>query len=276
MNKLSQDILDLIESSQVIFTGSCGSVNNDGTVNVRRSNGTSVVAIAANITGSGECRVFKAEGQHYAFSITKTQVLNELTVINRRSKKKALSNKESYSIFWEFSHSASFSDPSKVVSFITDPEIAVPTSSYNDIYLGGSSSNSIIRSKGKRSFSASTQYNATGSSDGFYIRAQITGSGFTNPQIKFEFTGSYSGGDFGWVAAIAGSGDFPEFINSLEPPEGYTRINSEETNELIFTIPSENGQPITLLTIMCSTGYVTNLQDLVSLNGSFAGTLELL
>ncbi|MBN3946421.1 MAG: hypothetical protein HWQ38_07985 [Nostoc sp. NMS7] len=87
--KLAQYILDAIASNPVFFTSSCGIVNNDGTVNVKRENGTSVNAIAANITGSGDCAVFQVEGEYYAFSTSVRKVEKEAIAINRRSKKKS-------------------------------------------------------------------------------------------------------------------------------------------------------------------------------------------
>ena len=87
-NELSQYILDTIAANSVFFTGSCGIVNNDGTVNVKREKGTSVSAIAANITGSGDCAVFKVQGEYYAFSTVITKVEKEAIVVNRRSKKR--------------------------------------------------------------------------------------------------------------------------------------------------------------------------------------------
>lgn len=86
-NKLTQDIIDAIAANPTFFTGSCGVVNNDGTVNVRRENGTSVNAIAANITRSGDCAVFKVQGEYYAFSTVVNKVENEAIVVNRRSKR---------------------------------------------------------------------------------------------------------------------------------------------------------------------------------------------
>jgi hypothetical protein len=85
--KLSQYILQAIQASEVCFTGSCnGVINGDGTINVTRQNGNSVNAIAANITGSGDCSVFLAQGQYYAFSTSPRLFTNERSVINVHSK----------------------------------------------------------------------------------------------------------------------------------------------------------------------------------------------
>jgi len=85
--KLSQYILQAIQASEVCFTGSCnGVINGDGTINVTRQNGNSVNAIAANITGSGDCSVFKVQDEYYAFSASNRQILSETTVINRKSR----------------------------------------------------------------------------------------------------------------------------------------------------------------------------------------------
>lgn len=88
--ELSQYILDVIAAQEVFFTGSCGVVNSDGTVNVRRSNGTSVNAIAANIISSGSCVVFQTDREYYAFSTVVNNIDKQEILINRKSQSKLL------------------------------------------------------------------------------------------------------------------------------------------------------------------------------------------
>lgn len=68
-SKIASKLNSIIQNNANIFIASAGAVNSDGTVNVTKPGGQSVIAIASPTLRSGQCIVVKAEnGKYYAMS----------------------------------------------------------------------------------------------------------------------------------------------------------------------------------------------------------------
>jgi hypothetical protein len=85
--KIAQELLDAAQDANE-FIGVVTSINPNGTVNVKRKDGTSVNAIASNLNTGILAYAQKVNGQWYAFVANQRQEARNQTFLNRRSQDK--------------------------------------------------------------------------------------------------------------------------------------------------------------------------------------------